>query len=163
MIDVEGFEGLYAITSCGKVWSYRSKRFMTPQVDKMGYMRVNLHKDGKIHCRYIHRMVAQAYIPNPEGKKTVDHIDSIKDHNYVSNLQWLTPGENASRSNTGRKRYWSTKVRPIYCVELDQVFESQSEACRQLRLSAAPLNYALNGKRKTCGGYHWKYVEEVAE
>lgn len=90
----------------------------------------------------------------------MDHIDMVKDHNYVSNLQWLTPGENASRSNAGRKRTWSTQVRPIYCVELDQVFKSQSEACRQLGLSSAPLNYALNGKRQTCGGYHWKYYEE---
>ena len=58
MIDVEGFEGLYAITSCGRVWSYRSKMFMTPQIDKWGYIKVNLHKDGKTYCRYIHRMVA---------------------------------------------------------------------------------------------------------
>jgi hypothetical protein len=58
MIDVEGFEGLYAITSCGKVWSYRNKMFLASQTDKMGYVKVNLHKDGKVYCRYIHRMVA---------------------------------------------------------------------------------------------------------
>jgi hypothetical protein len=90
----------------------------------------------------------------------VDHIDMIKSHNYVSNLQWLTPEENASRGNTGRKRTWSNKVRPIYCVELDKVFKSQREACRQLGVCTGPLNLALNGKRQTCGGYHWKYYEE---
>ena len=58
MVDIQGFEGLYAITSCGKVWSYISNIFLTPQFDKMGYMKVNLHKDGKVYCRYIHRMVA---------------------------------------------------------------------------------------------------------
>lgn len=58
MKDVLDFEGLYAITSCGKVWSHRNKMFLTPQTDKFGYMKVNLHKDGKVYCRYIHRMVA---------------------------------------------------------------------------------------------------------
>lgn len=126
---------------------------------------VFLRKDGKNYGKLVHRLVAEAYIPNPEGKEQVDHIDEIKTHNYVGNLQWATPGENSGRSNTGKKkeRTWSSKARPIYCVELNKIFPSQAEACRQLGLSAAPLNFALNGKRQTCGGYHWKYYEEVAE
>lgn len=126
MKDIKGYEGIYAITSCGKVWSYRSKKFLSPCHEKNGYMSVRLWNEGKGKAFYIHRLVAEAYIPNPEGKPQVDHIDEVKTHNWVGNLQWLTPGENSRRSLAGRKKskITSSKVRPIYCVELDQVFKS---------------------------------------
>ena len=160
MRDIVGFEGLYAVTSCGKVWSYKSKKFLAQRYDDDGYMRVNLRKDGKTYTKQVHRLVAEAYIPNEEGKPQVDHINEVKDQNYVPNLRWATPGENSRHSNLGRKRYWSSKRRPIYCVELDKVFATQAAACREIGLSSSALNRALRGTRGTCGGYHWKYVEE---
>lgn len=163
MIDVVGFEGLYAVTEDGKVWSHKNKLFLAQRYDDDGYARVNLYREGKSYTRYIHRLVAEAYIPNPEGKTQVDHIDEVKTHNWKSNLRWATPGENSRHSNLGRKRTWSNKRRPIYCVELDQVFTTQAEASRKLNINLSALNRALRGSRETCGGYHWKYYEEVAE
>lgn len=160
MKDISNYEGLYAVTSCGKVWSYRRKKFLSLCHDSSGYLTVNLSVGGNVKTYYVHRLVAEAYIPNPEGKPQVDHIDEVKDHDWVGNLQWTTPGENSRRSNVGRKRTWSSTAKPIYCVELDRVFKSQSEACRELGLSHAPLNYALHGKRNTCGGYHWRFANE---
>ena len=93
----------------------------------------------------------------------MDHIDEVKTHNWLSNLRWATPGENSRHSNLGRKRTWSNKRRPIYCVELDQVFTTQAEASRKLNINLSALNRALRGSRETCGNYHWKYYEEVAE
>ena len=122
MRDIVGYEGLYAVTSCAKVWSYKRKIFLSPRYDDDGYLRVNLCKDGKYKTKHIHRLVAEAYIPNPEGKSQVDHVDEVKDHNWLSNLRWATPAENTRHSNVGRKRTWSNKRRPIYCVELDKVF-----------------------------------------
>lgn len=87
-------------------------------------MRINLRKDGKTYTKQVHRLVAEAYIPNEEGKPQVDHINEVKDQNCVSNLRWATPGENSRHSNLGRKRYWSSKRRPIYCIELDKIFET---------------------------------------
>lgn len=160
MRDVVGFEGLYAVTSCGKVWSYKRNKFMAQRYDDDGYLRVNLRKDGKAYTKHIHRLVAEAYIPNPEGKPQVDHIDEVKTHNWVGNLRWATPGENTRHSVLGRKRTWSNKRRPIYCVELDQVFPTQAEASRKLNINLSALNRVLRGKRETCGNYHWKYYEE---
>lgn len=145
MRDVVGYEGLYAVTSCGKVWSYKRKIFLSPRYDDDGYLRVNLCKDGKYKTKHIHRLVAEAYIPNPENKPQVDHIDEVKTHNWVGNLQWATPAENTRRSALGRKRTWSNKRRPIYCVELDQVFPTQREAGRKLNINISSLNRALRG------------------
>ena len=161
MKDISNYEGLYAITSCGKVWSYRSKKFLSQSYDSNGYPMVNLSNGGKVKTVYIHRLVAEAYIPNPEGKPQVDHLDEVKTHNWVGNLAWATPGENSRRTNMGRKRTWSSIIRPIYCVELDRYFKSQAEARREFGMkSSAPLHNALNGKRNTCGGYHWRYANE---
>lgn len=97
MKDIKGYEGLYAITSCGKVWSYRAKKFMKPPLNWKGYLKVNLNKDGKIKNFAVHRLVAQAYIPNPDNLETVDHIDGVKTHNWVNNLQWLSRGDNVRK------------------------------------------------------------------
>lgn len=97
MKDILGWEGIYAITSCGKVWSYKNKMFLRPQPDKEGYLTVMLtNKDrGRKNCK-VHRLVAQAYIDNPEDKPQINHLDEDKTHNYTNNLAWATPKENAN-------------------------------------------------------------------
>jgi hypothetical protein len=92
-------------------------------------MRVGLHKDGKLRTIEVHRLVAEAYIPNPEGKKTVNHKDENKNHNYVGNLEWMTQKENNAYGNRLKKigdktKGRSSKAKPIYCVELNRVFKS---------------------------------------
>lgn len=148
--DIAGYEGLYGITSCGRVWSYRRKKFLKAQKDKKGYQRVVLHKDGKVKNFLVHRLVSEAYVPNPQGLETVDHIDGCKDHNYVGNLQWLTRGDNVRKSQNI----------PVYCVELNQDFESIIEASRQLGLNPGNIYACCLGKRQTTGNLHFKFVQE---
>lgn len=93
MKDIIGYEGLYAITSCGRVWGYKRKKFLKPIPDKDGYLKVNLCKNGVIKAHYIHRLVAAAYIPNPDNKPTVNHKDENKTHNWINNLGWMTMAE----------------------------------------------------------------------
>lgn len=97
MRDIEGYEGLYAVTSCGKVWSYKSKKFLKPFPNNWGYLQVKLCKDGKKKNYYIHRLVGQAFIPNPDNLETIDHINWKITENNVNNLQWLSREENATR------------------------------------------------------------------
>ena len=98
MIDIKDYEGLYAITSCGKVWSYKHRKFLKP-ADKNGYKRVCLCKDSVKKNFAIHRLVAQAYIPNPNNYDTVDHIDKNRENNCVNNLRWMSASENAARAH----------------------------------------------------------------
>lgn len=103
MKDIPGYEGLYAATSDGQIWSYKRKIFLRPTMRK-GYWAVSLRKDGKGKTYYIHRLVGLAFIPNPQNLETIDHIDGNKLNNDVSNLQWL------SRTNN-IKKYWHKELK----------------------------------------------------
>lgn len=98
--EIEGYEEFtgYGITSCGKVWSFKTNRFLTPSRGANGYLYVYLSSGMKDKRVRIHRLVALAYIPNPNNLDTVDHIDENKDHNYVNNLRWLSRGDNIRHS-----------------------------------------------------------------
>ena len=108
--EIEGYEEFtgYGITSCGKVWSFKTNKFLKPWRDKDGYLRVRLSNGIKTNKTVgIHKLVALAYVPNPDNLETIDHIDNNKDHNYINNLRWLSRGENSGRS----------KRKPIRCIE----------------------------------------------
>lgn len=155
MKDIKGYEGLYAITSCGKVWSYRKQKFLRGYDNKHGYLYVNLYKDGKGVHRKIHRLVAEAYLDNPEGKPQVDHIDGCRTHNWLSNLRWTTGKENIGYTSFAGKPKCFSKVR---CVETGEIFKSCADAARAVGVHRYSINCVLLGKTKTSGGYHWERV-----
>ena len=162
--DIEGFEGRYAILSDGRLWSYVSNKFMNPYPNEQGYLRVKLlDENGNYKNFRVHRLVAQAFIPNPLGLETVNHKDEDKANNDVSNLEWMTIGDNI-RYGTGAERGGITRSKPIYCVELDETYPSLTEAAEVLELNLGNLCSALKGRHQTCGGYHWRYADtEAAE
>lgn len=102
MRDIKGFEGKYAITSCGKVWSYKRKKFLKPCPDREGYLYVWLcrYPEYKTYkgCR-VHRLVAEAYLENPHNYPEVNHKNEDKAKNYVNNLEWCTSKYNANYGN----------------------------------------------------------------
>ena len=155
MRDIQGYEGLYGITSCGRVWSYRSQKFLKPNKHN-GYLRVELWKDGTRKVYFIHRLVADAYIPNPDHKPQVNHKDEDKTHNYINNLEWMTAKEN---NNYGTRTQRTSKAlsKAVYCVELDKCFDSMKEAERQTNIHNGNISSCCKGNRKTAGGYHWSY------
>ena len=161
MRDVAGFEGLYAVTSCGKVWSYRSKKFLKPAATHGGYLQVFLYADGKRHNCYVHRLVAEAYIPNPLGLPQINHLNEIKADNYVNNLEWVTSKENCNYG-TRNERQSRAQSRPVYCVELDKVFYGVNAAARELGLQNACISRCCQGTQKTTGGYHFRYADKEA-
>lgn len=111
MKDVFGFEGLYSVTIDGKVWrhdkavpvgvnggvDHRDARWLNPYKLK-GYKRVHLAIDGKKFARFVHRIVAEAFLPNPQKLPLVNHIDGDKTNNSVSNLEWCTAKENSDHA-----------------------------------------------------------------
>lgn len=159
MKDIKGFEGQYAITSCGKVWSYKSKRFLVPWDNQYGYLQVGLMVNSKLKKYRIHRLVAEAYIPNPDNKPYVNHLNECKSDNYVSNLEWATAKENINYGTgieRGSKRQW-TKIR---CVETGDIYPSQKAASRDTGICVQSIHFCIHGKQKTAGGYHWERVIE---
>ena len=153
MKDIKNYEGLYAITSCGKVWSYKSKKFLKPTPNSRGYLQVSLRKDKEKKQFLIHRLVAEAYIPNPNNYETVDHIDFDKTNNCINNLQWMERSENSRKKRDCRGK-------PVRCIELNTIYPSAAEAARCFDLNASNIGSVCLGKRKTTGGYHWEFVVE---
>lgn len=90
---VPGFDG-YSITSDGRVWSERSKKWLKPATDGHGYRHFVLRAGGVTICRHVHRLVALAWVPNPRGVPNVNHLDGVKTNNAASNLEWCTTAEN---------------------------------------------------------------------
>ena len=150
MRDVKRYEGIYGVTSCGKVWSYKRQKFLTPFYNTKGYLKVDLCKNGKVKRFFVHRLVAEAYIPNPDNLPQVDHIDNDKNHNYINNLQWLTNRDNCRKS----------KNKPILQFDLNNNFirewECTADVGKEVRHN---IRHCLKGKQKTAYGYIWKYKE----
>jgi hypothetical protein len=112
-MEIQGFPG-YLIYDDGRVWSSRKGkgRFLKYAKNQSGYHQVCLCRDGEQKTNRIARLVALHYIPNPENKPDVDHIDRDKDNNHVSNLRWATRKENCDnkgnyRNNTSGHKYIS--------------------------------------------------------
>tara|TARA_R110002012_G_C11289114_1_gene571746 strand:- start:25 stop:501 length:477 start_codon:yes stop_codon:yes gene_type:complete len=100
-MEIQGYEN-YLIYPDGRVQNKKTKRIMKPAQISNGYNRIGLFKDGKQETSAIHRLVALHYIPNPENKLQVDHINRIRNDNRVENLRWVTHSEN--RQNTGQNK-----------------------------------------------------------
>ena len=94
MKDIVGYEGIYKVTKEGKIWSKNKQDFMSLVTVRSGVERVSLFKGGVRKEYAVHRLVAEAFIPNPHNKAQVDHIDGDKQHNAVINLRWCTNEEN---------------------------------------------------------------------
>ena len=159
MKDIIGYEGLYAVTSCGKVYSYKSKKFLKPHKKRDGYLQVGLCKGGEREFYRIHRLVAMAYIPNPEGFSQVNHKDENKENNALQNLEWCNGSYNINYGSRN-ERVSKALGKPVYCEELNKTFESALAAARELGLDNSHIGKCCKGKYKTTGGYHFRYEEE---
>lgn len=134
----------YFITSCGRVWSYKSNKFLTLDTNKDGYKRIKIN--GKNYA--VHRLVAEKYIPNPNNLPEIDHIDTCRKHNWVSNLQWINRKDNVQKSI-------GFKVR---CIETGETFNSLADASRSVGKNPGAISKAFSRNSNYCGGYHWEMI-----
>lgn len=164
--DIKGYEGLYQVSNLGQVKSLdrldaigRKLKgcLIKPQLSKKGYLQISLCKYGHQKTSKIHRLVAEAFIPNTENKPQVNHIDENKENNRVDNLEWCTNKEN---SNWGTKtlRVASKNSHGVYAIDKNGIYthyNSESEASRMLNISVNTINAVVRkiNHRKSYKGY----------
>ena len=159
MKDVVGYESLYAVTSCGRVWSYKRQKFLKPSADKDGYFQVSLHKNGKRKTYKVHRLVAEAYIPNTNNLPQINHKDECKTNNCLQNLEWCNAKYNNNYGTHNERSANSRKI-PILQYDLNGNFIREwSSAADVGREVKSNICHCLNGDRKTAYGYKWIYKE----
>ena len=160
--DITGYEGLYQVSNTGKVKSLNYRRTGKEKIMKAypngkGYLKVFLCKNGKQkNCR-INRLVALAFIPNPDNLPEVNHIDKDKTNNKVENLEWCTTQYNVE--------YSLAKA----VIAIDKItglileFPSIMEAERQTGIANQRICDCCKGKIKSAKGYYWHYASESEE
>lgn len=140
----------YRIRSGKLVTSHRDARLLDPSKDSDGYPIVGISVNGDNKVMHVHRLVAISFIPNPESKPTVNHIDGNKSNNHVDNLEWATWGENNKHAiSTGLR----TSVVPIKCLDNGQIYESMQDAAKQLGLNAEMIRVSILQKYRLKEGY----------
>ena len=148
----------YEVTEDGEIFNEDGRK-LKPELTRNGYLRVSLSNDSVNHKRMlVHRLVANAFIPNPGNLPQVDHINEIKTDNRVNNLRWSTPFDNLKHSGVIDKASIAkfTKVR---CVTTCKVYMPIKDAAEELGLYHSNIVACCNNRRSTCGGLQWEYVK----
>jgi hypothetical protein len=189
--DIKGYEGLYQISNLGRVKSLErykqnhskkqivKEKILVPRVRGL-YKSVSLWKHNKGKEFTIHRLVAKTFIDNPDNFLYINHKDGDKLNNYVSNLEWCTQSHNIKEAYRiglikPRKHTAETKIKisnskkgksnkqekTIICIESNIEYSSIKEASEKNNISKGGICNCCKGKRKTAGGYHWKYKDII--
>ena len=160
---IVGFEEHYLVSDSGQVWSLRRHRALKPKIDRYGYEVVGLFINGKSHHRTVHRLVAQAFVPNPNNLPTVNHINENKTDNRAVNLEWLSVADNDNHG-TRNERMADTKSRlPVEQVFSDGAvirYKGVKDASRKTGINRCCIALCCKNVRKTAGGYRWRYIDE---
>ena len=166
--DIPNTNGQYMVSNQGKVMTVKTGRILTPVIDERGYERVCLFKADRDRRYKVHRLVAIAFLPNPQGKKQVNHKDGNKRNNSVDNLEWATNEENMKHSRAngfhdGHKRFCESKKKRIVAIHIESgeetVFDSILSAKKTIGTSH--ITEVLKGLRYEAKGYTFRYAEEV--
>lgn len=160
--DIKGYEGIYQISNKGRVKSLNridlrgnkvNEKIREGTIDNTGYKIISLSKNGKEKKYSIHRLVAQAFLPNPNNLPVVNHKDENKLNNNVENLEWCTQEYNVKYSLSKK----------IICLETGEIFNGSQDVIDRMFNGKGhfdTISKCCLGKRKSAFKYHFKYIEE---
>ena len=173
--EIKDYEGLYEVSNYGRIKSLDSNIILTPCKPATSGLCVTLSKN-RVNTKFqVSRLVAAAFIPNPENKPCIDHIDGDRANNHADNLRWVTAKENCNNPitksrlhkkigvyMTGRLGGLHQRAKEIAmysaCGDLIKTFLSVKDAQRETGLNDSNIIKCCKGIKKTCGGYIWAYV-----
>lgn len=173
--NVKGYENLYQVSSEGRVKSlcryvnnnggleYREGKIMKSCKHNKGYPQIVLCKEGKQKTYCIHRLVAQAFILNPNNYPVVNHKDEDKTNNKVENLEWCTSQYNNTYGTRLKKSAKSKSISILQFTkdsEFVKKWESGVQVQKELGFNHSSISSCCRGRRKTCGGYRWGYADD---
>ena len=135
---------------------------MKPRKNNFGYLQISLCKDGHKKRKLVHRLVAEAFIPNPLGLETVNHMDEVKTNNVASNLEWMSRKDNINYG-TRNKRIAESLSKQVQMFdkstdELLATFPSTHEAGRVTGINQSNISQCCLGRSKSAGGYIWRHA-----
>lgn len=154
---------LYKVSSLGRVFSLKRGKFIKPTMPKGGYCSFNISVNSHVRLGRIHRLVAEAFIPNPDRLPCIDHINGDRTDNSVTNLRWCTHVQNANNPNTKPKTKDNKKTyrRPVAQIEdgvVIQKYESINKASIMNGFSKSAIYRCCLGYSKTHKGFSWKFL-----
>lgn len=177
---VVGWEGLYEVSSHGRIRSLNRViinksggkqsfvgRILRPARDRYGYNRVVLSKEGTSYNRIVHRLVAQAFIPNPNNLPEVNHKDEDKTNNIPENLEWCSNKYNVNYGTGLARRMVSQRNHPNESKAVRQFskkgvviadYPSIKEAVRRTGVKAETISKSCRGLQKFCHTYYWRFI-----
>lgn len=167
--EIAGTDGCYYVSTMGRVYSasrrvqfgrrerYTEPTLLAPRPKKNGYLQVQIF--GK--NRHIHRLVADAFIPNPLNLPIINHKDENKANNCVENLEWCDQFYNVNYGTAKeRMRESAMKKFAVINVETGEIFPCPMDAYRATGIHHDGISRACREKERTAGGYHWEYVKD---
>ena len=170
---IEGYEN-YSVNELGQVKNNKRNHIMKVGKDKDGYGLIALSKNNIGKTYKVHRLVAIAFIQNPENKPQVNHINGIKNDNRLENLEWCTSGENQKHSfdflnrqspmkgKIGKDNHCSKPVKQLTLSgELIKIFSSAEDVFRELGIFASNISCVCHGRQKTAGGFKWEHAKQI--
>lgn len=170
--DIPDYGGLYQVSNLSEVKSFKRNKelILKREVNKQGYLKVELYKNGKKKPFFVHRLVAQAFIPNLNNLPQVNHKDGNKQNNNIENLEWVNNSQNQKHAydNGLRKKYCGkNNWNAISVLQFDikgvliKEWGSIKDASRGLKINDSDISYCCKHKRKTAGGFKWEYKKEA--
>lgn len=160
-VAIKGFEGLYEVTDDGRVWSVRRNIYLKPKRDRDGYKSVSLFRNGQTFWCRVHRLVANAFVPNPCDKPHVNHLNEDKGDNRVSNLSWVTAKENDNYGSRNERMAQTKSRKPVVRTLPDGReihYLGVKDASRKTGIAHSQIRNACLGINPMPWAKEWRYA-----